>query len=114
MRAAETGRPVVQAALTGDTVAFDARGRLLGWTGQSSRGELTARLRLPAGSYRTIYDRYGDYVPWAATVVVVLAALVMFVRFLARNTGESGGRGAQYEAGAGQPETRTQGKANLV
>src|SRR4029077_12451794 len=29
LRAAETGRPVVQAALTGDTVAFDARGRLL-------------------------------------------------------------------------------------
>ena len=26
LRAAETGRPVVQAALTGDTVAFDARG----------------------------------------------------------------------------------------
>ncbi len=29
VRAAETGRPVVQAALTGDSVAFDARGRLL-------------------------------------------------------------------------------------
>ena len=29
VRAAETGRPVVQAALTGDTVAYDARGRLL-------------------------------------------------------------------------------------
>src|SRR4249919_3332091 len=29
LRAAETGRPVVQAALTGDTVAYDAQGRLL-------------------------------------------------------------------------------------
>ena len=29
VRAAETGRPVVQAALTGDSVAFDPRGRLL-------------------------------------------------------------------------------------
>src|SRR6202453_1663438 len=29
VRAAETGRPVVQAALTGDTAAFDARGRQL-------------------------------------------------------------------------------------
>ena len=33
LRAAETGRPVVQAALTGDSVAFDARGRLLAWKG---------------------------------------------------------------------------------
>jgi apolipoprotein N-acyltransferase len=114
LRAAETGRPVVQAALTGVTVAFDARGRLLGWMGQSQHGVLTTRLRLPPASYRTIYDRYGDYVPWVAIAVVVIAALVMFVRFLARNTGESGGRGAQYEAGVGQPETRTQGKANLV
>ncbi|HEY1004379.1 MAG TPA: apolipoprotein N-acyltransferase, partial [Streptosporangiaceae bacterium] len=31
VRAAETGRPAVQAALTGVTAAFDARGRLLAW-----------------------------------------------------------------------------------
>ncbi len=31
LRAAETGRPVVQAALTGDSAAFDARGRVLAW-----------------------------------------------------------------------------------
>src|ERR1039458_10120839 len=41
VRAAETGRPVVQAALTGDTVAFDERGRLVGWAGSSERGAPT-------------------------------------------------------------------------
>src|SRR5581483_9151600 len=50
VRAAETGRPVVQAALTGDTVAFDARGRQLAWMGQSGHGVLTVRLDLPAAS----------------------------------------------------------------
>jgi apolipoprotein N-acyltransferase len=78
VRAAETGRPVVQAALTGDTVAFDARGRLLAWMGQSSHGVVPVRLGLPAASARTTYDRLGDYVPWAALAVVVAAALVMF------------------------------------
>jgi apolipoprotein N-acyltransferase len=78
VRAAETGRPVVQAALTGDTVAYDARGRLLAWMGQSSHGVVTVRLGLPAASARTIYDRLGDYVPWTAVGIVVLAALIMF------------------------------------
>jgi apolipoprotein N-acyltransferase len=108
LRAAETGRPVVQAALTGDTVAFDARGRLLAWTGQSSRGVVTVKLALASGSDRTFYDSHGDYLPWAATVVVLLAALVLFIRM---KTGASGGRGAQYKtshqeyeaAGEGEP-----------
>ncbi len=45
VRAAETGRPVVQAALTGDTVAFDARGRLLAMMARGS-----GRDRDPAGT----------------------------------------------------------------
>ena len=48
IRAAETGRPVVQAALTGDSAAFDARGRQLAWLGQDSRGVVTVTLGLPA------------------------------------------------------------------
>ena len=99
VRAAETGRPVVQAALTGDTVAFDARGRLLAWMGQSSHGVVTVGLGLPAASARTIYDRLGDYVPWAALAVVVVAALVMFANsrgLTGRRAGVGGGHEAQY------------------
>ncbi|HEX2745330.1 MAG TPA: apolipoprotein N-acyltransferase [Streptosporangiaceae bacterium] len=106
VRAAETGRPVVQAALTGDTVAYDARGRLLAWMGQSAHGVLTVRLGLPAASARTIYDRLGDYVPWSAVGATLLAALVMFANsrgFPGRNAGIGGKDEAQYVAGQSVP-----------
>jgi apolipoprotein N-acyltransferase len=99
VRAAETGRPVIQAALTGDTVAFDARGRLLAWMGQDGHGVVTVRLGLPAASARTIYDQLGDFVPWAAVAIVVAAALVMFANsrgLPGRRTGVGGGHEAQY------------------
>jgi apolipoprotein N-acyltransferase len=107
VRAAETGRPVVQAALTGDTVAFDARGRLLAWMGQSSHGVVIVRLGLPAASARTFYDQAGDYVPWSALGIVVLAALVMFANshgFPGRSAGVKGGHEAQYVAGQSVPQ----------
>jgi apolipoprotein N-acyltransferase len=106
LRAAETGRPVVQAALTGDTVAFDARGRQQAWLDQSGRGVVTVRETLPATSARTFYDQAGDYVMWAGVVIAALAALVMLGRrrgFLGRGTGISGGRTAQYDTDTGQP-----------
>ena len=79
VRAAETGRPVVQAALTGDTVAFDARGRLLALMSARQRGVTVVRLGLPPAGARTPYDRLGDYVPWAATGIVVVAAIAGFL-----------------------------------
>ncbi len=106
LRAAETGRPVVQAALTGDTVAFDARGRQLAWLGQSGHGVVTVRLDLPAGSARTFYDQAGDYVMWTGVAISALAALVMLMRrrgFLGGSASISGDRTAQYDADTGQP-----------
>jgi apolipoprotein N-acyltransferase len=107
VRAAETGRPVVQAALTGDTVAFDARGRLLAWMGQSQHGVVTVRLGLPAASAKTFYDQAGDYVPWTALAIVILAGLVMFANsrgFPGRRAGVKGGHEAQYVAGQSVPQ----------
>jgi apolipoprotein N-acyltransferase len=75
IRAAETGRPVVQAALTGDSAAFDARGRMTAWAGTSFRGTLLVRLQLPPASARTPFDRLGDYVPWTAVGIAAVAAL---------------------------------------
>jgi apolipoprotein N-acyltransferase len=80
LRAAETGRPVVQAALTGDSVAFDARGRLLAWKGSAFRGVAVVRLGLPPVSARTLYDRLGDYVPWTAVAIAALAAGIALIR----------------------------------
>jgi len=100
------------------TAAFDARGRLLAWMGQSSRGVVTVRIGLPAASARTVYDRFGDYVPWSALAVVVLSALVMFANsrgFPGRRAGAKRGDEAQYVAGQSVPSlARSQGKANLV
>ena len=80
LRAAETGRPVVQAALTGDSAAFDARGRLLSWEGPSWSGTDLVHLSLPAASSRTPYDRLGDYVPWTAVGIAAIAAAVALLR----------------------------------
>jgi apolipoprotein N-acyltransferase len=101
VRAAETGRPVVQAALTGVSVAFDARGRELARMGQSEHGVLTVRLGLPAGSARTLYDQWGDYVPWTAVAIVVLAALISLMRShaLRRRAGADDDPAAQYVPG---------------
>ncbi|GAA1990360.1 apolipoprotein N-acyltransferase [Kitasatospora viridis] len=74
VRAAETGRPAVQAALTGDSVAFDAQGRQLARLDTAHRGALTVRLALPAPGYRTWYDRVGDVVPWTALATTLVAA----------------------------------------
>jgi len=107
VRAAETGRPAVQAALTGVTAAFDARGRLLAWMGQSSHGVVSVRLGLPAPSAKTFYDRAGDYVPWSALAIVILATLVMFANsrgFPGRSAGAKGGHEAQYVAGQSVPQ----------
>ncbi len=75
IRAAETGRPAVQAALTGDTAAFDARGRLLAWMGTSDTGIVRVTLPLPNTAVRTPFDRYGDLVPWFAIAVAMAAAI---------------------------------------
>jgi apolipoprotein N-acyltransferase len=107
VRAAETGRPAVQAALTGVTAAFDARGRLLAWMGQSSHGVVSVRLGLPPTSAKTFYDRAGDYVPWSAVAIVILATLVMFANsrgFPGRSAGVTGGDEAQYVAGQSVPQ----------
>ena len=104
LRAAETGRPVVQAALTGDSAGFDPQGRQVAWMGESQRGVTLVRLGIPATSSRTPYDRLGDYVPWAAVGVAVLAALAGEARrrgHLGGRGGASGNHGAEYGTESG-------------
>jgi apolipoprotein N-acyltransferase len=89
IRAAETGRPVVQAALTGDSAGFDARGRMTAWAGTSFRGTLLVRLQLPPASARTPFDRLGDYVPWTAVGIAAVAALFGLSGAAARRRGRT-------------------------
>jgi apolipoprotein N-acyltransferase len=74
VRAVESGRPVLQAALSGTSAAFDARGRRLAWAPGSWRGAGT--VELPLSAERTPYARTGDVVPLACAGVLAAAALV--------------------------------------
>jgi apolipoprotein N-acyltransferase len=109
VRAAETGRPVAQAALTGDSAAFDDRGRQLAWAGTSYRGVLLVRLALPSASARTLYDRLGDYVPWTAVGIAVLAALVGLAGPRSRRNGPEIGTAADASARIGLELSQTPG-----
>ena len=78
VRAVESGRPVVQAALSGTSAAFDARGRRLAWAPGGWRG--AAVVELPLSAERTPYVRAGDVVPLACWVALAAAALVAALR----------------------------------
>jgi apolipoprotein N-acyltransferase len=74
VRAVESGRPVLQAALSGTSAAFDARGHRLAWAPGTWRGAAT--VDLPLSSEGTPYDRVGDVVPVACAAALTAAALV--------------------------------------
>nr|WP_236653363.1 apolipoprotein N-acyltransferase [Streptacidiphilus melanogenes] len=72
LRAAETGRPVVQATLTGVSVAYDASGRQVGERlGKNTSGATVYTVPLATGS--TLYDRWGNWVPTACALVLLLS-----------------------------------------
>ncbi|MFD5080999.1 apolipoprotein N-acyltransferase [Kitasatospora sp. NPDC058201] len=99
IRAAETGRPAVQASLTGVSAAFDAQGRELARLGTDGTGTLVVRLPLTAPSALTWYDRVGDVVPPAALLVTAGAAVGAL---RGRGTGRSA-QGRPAPAADGQP-----------
>ncbi|MFF8771163.1 apolipoprotein N-acyltransferase [Kitasatospora sp. NPDC015120] len=74
IRAAETGRPAVQASLTGVSAAFDAQGRELARLGTDDTGALVVDLPLTAPATSTWYLRVGDAVPLTAVLVTAGAA----------------------------------------
>ncbi len=82
VRAVETGRPVLQAALTGVSAAFDAEGRRLLWFDTSHRGRYTVTIPLTRGT--TLFVRYGDWVPAASLTLLLGSALVAGVVELRR------------------------------
>jgi apolipoprotein N-acyltransferase len=78
VRAVESGRPVLQAALSGTSAAFDARGHRLAWASGSWRGAAT--VALPLSVERTPYVRTGDVVPVACVLALAGAGLVALWR----------------------------------
>jgi apolipoprotein N-acyltransferase len=68
VRAVETGRPAVHVGLSGDSSAFDARGRRLAWCPSTFRGVIV--VSVPLGSTVTPYQLLGDWVPVMSLVVL--------------------------------------------
>jgi apolipoprotein N-acyltransferase len=75
LRAVEAGRPMMHAALSGTTAAFDADGERRLWMGHDETG--TWMVDLPLSTGRTVYAVLGDWVPLTAFSVLFVATLVV-------------------------------------
>jgi apolipoprotein N-acyltransferase len=73
MRAAETGRPLVQAAISGISAVIDAHGRVLSRTKLFDRTILNATVTTTRGE--TPYVRFGEWVIVACLIGVALASV---------------------------------------
>jgi len=77
VRAVESGRPVVEASLTGDSAIFDARGRVLAWHSTSFRGAFL--VDVPLTFPTTPFVRWGDWAPWGSIGLLLFASLCAIV-----------------------------------
>jgi apolipoprotein N-acyltransferase len=68
VHAVEVGRPAVHVGLSGDSSAFDSRGRRLAWCPSGFRG--VSVVTVPMQSNATLYQRLGDWVPVTALAIV--------------------------------------------
>jgi hypothetical protein len=79
LRAVETGRWIVQAAVSGESAIVNAHGQVVSSTGLFEQTIL--RGDVPTSTARTIYVRFGDWFPAACTIVLlVLMGLAIGVR----------------------------------
>lgn len=71
-RTVETRLPLVRAGNDGATAAVSSRGEVLALLPVGPAGHLQAEVRLGTGE-PTAYTRFGDWLPWSALVVLVVA-----------------------------------------
>jgi len=72
-RAIETGVPLVRAAASGLSSAFDPWGRVLGVTDFFAPGDRTLTVQVPMGRVRTLYALTGDLFAWLCVAGLVVA-----------------------------------------
>ncbi|MEU6350755.1 apolipoprotein N-acyltransferase [Streptomyces sp. NPDC047072] len=83
LRAAETGRPMVHATLTGVSAVYDARGHRIGqWLGTDASSARVYDVPLATGT--TLYARFGDWAVHAALLVLAAWCAVAGSRRLRR------------------------------
>jgi apolipoprotein N-acyltransferase len=77
VRAVETGRWVVQGAISGESAVIDPRGRVLVRTGLFEQTIL--RYSVPGSNALTLYTRWGDWFPWVCGAVIAGALAAVWV-----------------------------------
>jgi apolipoprotein N-acyltransferase len=97
LRAVETGRWIVQAAISGESAVVSPTGHVVSHTGLFTRTIL--RADVPTSTARTLYVRLGDWFPWACGLGVVIALALAWRRrrtrtIMAPPAGERGERTA--------------------
>jgi apolipoprotein N-acyltransferase len=73
LRAVEEGLPLIRAANTGISAAFDAHGREIAWLGLGQMGSFV--VRLPGALPPTLFSRFGLIVPGSLASIAYLAGL---------------------------------------
>jgi apolipoprotein N-acyltransferase len=84
VRAVETSRPVVHAALSGVSAVFEADGTRLTSLGSNEIGTWQAAPQLSTGT--TIYVRTGDWVPLISFLILLVGVAIILLRRRQRST----------------------------
>ncbi|MFI2371160.1 apolipoprotein N-acyltransferase [Streptomyces sp. NPDC018833] len=91
LRAAETGRPMAHATLTGVSVVFDAYGRPIGHPLSTDAGG-AAVYDVPRADGTSLYARFGDWAVYGALGVLAALAAAEGLRFIRRPVREPAAR----------------------
>jgi apolipoprotein N-acyltransferase len=85
-RSIENGMPLVRAAASGLSAAFDPWGRVLGISDFFAEGDTTMIAQIPVGRVATPYSRAGDWFPWACVLATALVLGVAVVQYATYST----------------------------
>ncbi|WP_327715755.1 apolipoprotein N-acyltransferase [Streptomyces sp. NBC_00490] len=102
LRAAETGRPMVHATLTGVSAVYGPEGQRVGsWLGTSASA--TTVYEVPLATGVTPYVRFGDWVPHAALLILAVWCAGQGVRVLRLRRSAPGPRVPPVRTAHGSP-----------